>query len=140
MKRHRPHPKHVALRREYLALFPNCQYMLALEGVAEVSPAGPKCVEHIFNRHGSKSEHFSNYATVGPAAHRWKHANSVEARISILFYKRELARQLQDERLFDLEAIRAASGYWLPGWVEKVFHDGLPEPVQEMARLLMEAM
>ena len=126
------------LRRNYLRDFPRCQYTVACG--AHVSfgshPATETCVEHIWNRRGPGSEHWSNYASVCPAAHDWKHANSVEGRVAIMHYKMFLARQTGDADHFDINAINAAAGKNVAGWVESKM-DSLPEWCKDKALLLL---
>jgi hypothetical protein len=131
----------VELRKAYLRDYPECQYSIAIGRY--VSFRGhvhsALAIEHIWNRKGPHSEHWSNYATVCPAAHDWKHARSVEARIGILWYKHELAVQSGDERHFDLEALRSAAGLWVPGWIEAKVESGtLPPWAEELGRDLLE--
>lgn len=97
------------------------------------------CVEHIWNRKGPASEHWSNYATVGEVAHRWKHRCSVEARIGISWFKWNLAKETGDWRHFDLEALKAASGFYVPGWIEtKLETVELPAWCWQMGKELVE--
>jgi hypothetical protein len=73
--------------------------------------------------------------------HDWKHDNSVEARIVITAFKFDLYLATKDERHFDIEALRAASGVYVPGWVEvKLETQGhrLPEYVLRIGQDFIE--
>ena len=108
-----------ALRRSYYETYHVCQYGTALrgyKGAPRCSPAALLCVEHIWNRKGPHSEHWSNYALVCPTCHTWKHANSVEARVAISALKLQLSDI--DRRHFDRDALRLAAGFDVPGWVD----------------------
>jgi len=86
----------------------------------------------------------SNYLTVSPAAHDWAHRNLTVSRISAMWFKWDLARRLleTDEtelRHFDQDALRAASGFWVPGWVEnKLNAVDLPDWCYRMGSALLE--
>mgnify|MGYP003427398229 FL=1 len=135
-----------ALRREYLEEFPECQYSAALKGNEQwpFIRRGPVCVEHIWNRKGPDSEHWSNYATVwnvpgGP--HAWKEQHSIEGRIVITAFKYDLMLETGDERHFDLEVLKKCSGYYIPSWVEwkmQEYGDRLPEFVVEAGQSFLE--
>jgi hypothetical protein len=131
------------LRKAYLRENPECQYSIAIGRYVSFGTHlhSALCIEHIWNRKGPASEHWSNYATVCPAAHDWKHDNSVEARIGILWLKHDLAKKTGDERHFDLEALRAASGLWVPGWIEAKVESGkLSRWAEELGRDLLEVL
>ena len=107
------------LRRSYYDRHHVCQYGVALRGYKEAPRCGTAallCVEHIWNRKGPFSEHWSNYALVCPTCHGWKHENSVVARVAISALKLQLLDV--DRRHFDREALRLAAGFDVPGWVE----------------------
>lgn len=136
------------IREEYLEEYPNCQYTAAIPeqpwGI-RTRKGDQVCVEHIWNRKGPMSEHWSNYATVwngglgGP--HRWKEDHLVEARIVITAFKFDLMLRSGDARHFDLEALKECSGYWIPGWVEQKlseYGDRLPEWVIDSGRSFLE--
>lgn len=114
-------PEHKQLRADYLAENPQCQYTVACG--MDVSFYGhiskKLCVEHIWNRKGPMSEHWSNYATVCPAAHDWKHANSVPARIAIMHFKAKLAMLTGNVDHFDTMALSDAAGQDVLEWVRR---------------------
>jgi hypothetical protein len=96
-------------------------------------------VEHIWNRHGSKSEHPSNYASVSRPAHLWKHRYSVQGRIAIMHFKWKLSLSTRDESHFDLAALKEISGKDVIGWTEmKLETDVLPDWCHKLGRELME--
>lgn len=130
-------------RASYIEENPTCQYHAATRGHVRVrgaSPAPPRsklCVEHIWNRRSHKSEHWSNFATVGPVMHDWKHSNSVPARVAIMSLKLDLARTTGNWDHFDLDAIRDFAGFRVQGWLESKLPE-LPDWCQPICRDLME--
>lgn len=111
------------MRANYLKEFPRCQYTMAVGHVVLFRNSGmfdpaSLCVEHIWNRKGDLSEHVSNYASVMPVPHEWKHANSVLARIAITEFKVQLDEIEGGNRHFDIDALREIAGFDVPGWVE----------------------
>jgi hypothetical protein len=133
----------VALRKAYLREYPECQYSAAIGRYVAFGTHvhSTLAIEHIWNRKGPKSEHWSNYATVCPAAHDWKHENSIAARIGIMWLKHDLAARTGKQEHFDLDALREASGFWIPGWIEsKVLSGDLPEWAEELGRDLLEKL
>ena len=77
---------------------------------------------------------------MSPSAHTWKHANSVVARIAITWFKHDLAKRTGDwEKHFDRDALRAAAGMDVVGWVEaKLDTVDLPAWAEEMAMDFLE--
>lgn len=130
-------------RAEYLEEYPECQYTACCGHYVDFPLRVPRenlCIEHIWNRRGRKSECWSNYATVSPEAHTWKHADSVSARIAISWYKMRLWKETGDERHWNLYDLREASGFYVPGWVEsKLDTVDLPTWVWEMGADLLES-
>lgn len=123
-------------RAKYLAEYPRCQYTQAVGRYVPFSSSGTVCIEHIWNRRCKASESWSNYATVCPAAHRWKHDCSVIARIAIMWFKMTLGGEH-----FNMETLREASGFYVPGWVEVQLETrpDLPKWCWDMGREIMEA-
>lgn len=126
-------------RAEYLSRYPDCQYSQQLSGILGIYPRRGElcCVEHIFNRHGEHSEHWSNYASTTHMIHLWKHENDTAGRIAILAFKKRLAQQEGDERHYDLQALKRASGFVIPGWAEIKLEQGLPAWCRPFALELM---
>jgi hypothetical protein len=143
-----------SLRSEYLSEWPHCQYSLAVglrenmwaqqglrrpRGTFKSSTVPATEIEHIWNRHGHKSEHRSNYASVSRPAHTWKHKFSVKARIAICHYKWKLSLSTKDTSHFDLDALKDISGRNVIGWVEmKLDTDVLPDWCHTLGKELIE--
>ena len=127
----------ITMTADYLTEFPDCQLT---EAIGQYVNFGhhihdQNCVHHIWGRRG-KHEHWSNYATVSPAAHDWAHRNSVVARISLMRFKMVLGGDH-----FDLDVLRAASGFIIPGWVHnKLMTVELPSWCAEMGFDLLEGI
>ena len=126
-------------RAEYLSLYPECQYSQQLAKILKIYPrrGEPCCVEHIFNRRGEHSEHWSNYASTTHFIHLWKHENDTAGRIAILAFKKRLAAKEGDERHYDLAALKRASGFSIPGWAEIKLEQGLPQWCEKFAMELI---
>lgn len=104
-------------RDEYLALHCHDQLTPLIEQYVKLPRHvhSELCVHHVFGR-GKYGEHWTNYVTVGPAAHDWCHAESVAGRMLCLWLKWKLSEH--DERHLDLDVLKAVSGYHVVGWVE----------------------
>jgi hypothetical protein len=137
-------------RSDYLKKWPVCQYSQAIprqenpwawQGLPRprASSVPATEVEHIWNRHGAKSEHPSNYASVCRPLHQWKHHFSVEARIAISHFKWKLSLSTGDSSHFDLDALKEMTGKDVVGWVElKLATRYLPAWVERLGLELME--
>lgn len=129
------------LRASYLREFPACQYEEAAGRYADFGRHihSKVCVDHIWPRGRKCSDTFTNYMTSGPGAHDWKHHNLTVSRICAMWFKWDLSRRTGERHHFDLDALRAAAGFWIPGWVENKMNTvPLPEWCVEMGWALIE--
>ena len=130
------------LRAEYLEFFPACQFTECFGRFVTFPRHFVKqvCVEHLWGRVGRSAEHWSNYATVLPGPHDWKHENLTIARVAMMWFKHRLARLTKDDRHFDLDVLRDVMGRRPIGWVEVQLETaGLPEWCERMGMDLVEA-
>lgn len=129
-------------RDAYRMRYPHCQYTLAVGGRVHFPAHFGNWLEleHIWGR-GRHGEHWSNYAMASPGAHLWKHGNLAVARVAIMAYKHQLAWATNDWRHFDLQALSAASGCNIRGWLECQIGRGiLPEWCEELAKRLLKSI
>ncbi len=129
------------LRASYLDEFPECQYTKALGRYVRFPDhfGNQVSCEHLFGR-GRYSEHWTNYATVLPGPHEFKHENSRICQVAMLWSKQRLSKTLSDPRHFDPDVLRKITGKNIVGWVEVQVEVGLPSWCEDMARDFLESV